>query len=100
MLSTWQVKQAKAGQRPRVAGLIVVRQRPSTAKGILFMSLEDESGLLDLVVKPPVYERLRPVLRGEPLVLVEGVVQRAGRVASLLVADVQPLVRGDGLVMR
>ncbi len=95
VLSTWQVKQAKAGQRARVAGLIVVRQRPSTAKGILFMSLEDESGLLDLVVKPPVYERLRLVLRGEPLVLVEGLVQRAGRVASLLVADAQPLVRGD-----
>ena len=52
VFSTWQVKQAKAGQRVQVAGLVVVRQRPSTAKGILFMSLEDESGLLDLVVKP------------------------------------------------
>jgi error-prone DNA polymerase len=91
ILSTWQVKQARPGQRVRVAGMVVVRQRPGTAKGILFMSLEDESGLLDLVVKPPVYARLRTVLRGQPLLLVEGVVQRAERAASLLVGDAHPL---------
>ncbi len=78
VLSGWQVKQMPRGRRARSAGFVVVRQRPATAKGILFMSLEDESGLLDLVVKPPVYARLRDVLRGRPLLIVEGIVQRSG----------------------
>ena len=85
ILSTWQVKQTEAGQRVRVAGFVVVRQRPSTAKGILFMSLEDESGLLDLVVKPDVYARLREVIRTNPLLIAEGAVQRNSRSVSVLV---------------
>jgi error-prone DNA polymerase len=85
VVSGWQIKQMVAGRRARTAGFAVVRQRPSTAKGILFMSLEDESGLLDLVVKPDVYDRLRDVLRNQPLLIVEGVVQRSGRSVSLLV---------------
>ena len=92
VLSGWQVKQMPAGRRVRSAGFVVVRQRPATAKGILFMSLEDESGLLDLVVKPPVYARLREVLRGQPLLVVEGIVQRSGRAVSLLVQHAQPLL--------
>jgi error-prone DNA polymerase len=86
VLSTWQVKhQARDGQRVRVAGMVVVRQRPQTAKGIMFISLEDESGLLDLVVKPEVYMRVRPVLQATALIAVEGVVQRTERVVSVLV---------------
>ena len=69
----------------RVAGFVVVRQRPATAKGILFMSLEDESGLLDLVVKPDIYARLREVIRTNPLLIAEGVVQRNSRSVSVLV---------------
>jgi error-prone DNA polymerase len=95
VLSTWQVKEARAGQRVWVAGLVVVRQRPQTAKGILFMSLEDESGLLDLVVKPEVYGRLRETLRQQPLLVVEGVVQRADRAVSLLVRGAEALSHGD-----
>lgn len=91
ILSCWQVKWERAGRQVRCAGFVVVRQRPATAKGILFMSLEDESGLLDLVVKPPVYTRLRGVLRGNPLLVVEGVVQRSGRTASLLLHHAEPL---------
>ncbi len=90
VFSTWQVKQAEAGERVQVAGFVVVRQRPSTAKGILFMSLEDESGLLDLVVKPNTYTRLREVIRGHPLLLATGIVQRNGRSASLLVHAAEP----------
>ena len=72
-----------------VGGLIVIRQRPSTAKGILFLSLEDESGLLDVVVKPEVYEQYRDIIRGRPLVIVAGVIQRAGVVASLLAQGIE-----------
>ena len=90
-LTCAEVKRTKAGRRVKCAGFVVVRQRPPTAKGILFLSLEDESGLLDVVVKPPVYEALRDVLRGHALILVEGVVQRSGRAASLLLLGAEPL---------
>ncbi len=92
ILSAWQVKQTEAGRRVRVAGYVVVRQRPATAKGILFMSLEDESGLLDLVVKPETYTRLRETIRSQPLLVVEGVVQRSGRATSVLVWAAQRVV--------
>ncbi len=88
--STGEVKQKAAGARVQTAGYVVVRQRPATAKGILFMSLEDESGLLDLVVKPARYAALRDVLRGEALLFVTGVVQRSGRAVSLLVEEASP----------
>jgi error-prone DNA polymerase len=91
VLTTGAVKQEEAGRRVRVAGFAVVRQRPATAKGIVFYSLEDESGLLDLVVKPDVYARLRRVLSGHPLLLVRGVVQRSGRAVSVLVWEAEGL---------
>ena len=91
VLSAWEVKQAEPGRRVRVAGMMAVRQRPATAKGIVFISLEDDSGLLDLVVKPDTWARLRDVLRGSMLLLVEGTVQRSGRAASLLVQDAAAL---------
>jgi error-prone DNA polymerase len=83
--SVWQVKQMEAGQKIQVAGMTAVLQRPPTAKGVLFVSLEDESGLLDLVIRPDVYEQVKPVLRQERLLLIEGRVQRAGGVVSVLV---------------
>ena len=55
-----------------VAGLVVARQRPATAKGVTFMLLEDEWGTINLVVPPPVYERHRLVVRTEPFVLARG----------------------------
>ncbi len=91
ILSTWQVKEAYAGQRLRVAGMVVVKQRPATARGILFCSLEDEAGLLDLVVKPETYTQYREVLRTHALLQFEGIVQRAATAVSLLVHHVQPL---------
>jgi error-prone DNA polymerase len=88
VLSTWQVKQARAGQRVRVGGMVVVRQRPPTAAGVTFLSLEDESGLLDVVIQPPVYARVKATLRGAGLIIIEGVVQREGRAVSLLASQV------------
>ncbi len=86
ILSTTEVKAQPNGRVVRVGGMAVVKQRPSTAKGVLFVSLEDEFGLLDLVVKPDVYKRFRPLLRHETFPLVEGVVQQASGAISVLVA--------------
>jgi error-prone DNA polymerase len=89
---TWEIKQMPRGARARTAGMVAIRQRPQTAHGIVFMSLEDESGLLDLVVKPEVWARLRSVLRGVLLIYVEGEVQRTGLAVSLLVREAAPLL--------
>ncbi len=89
---TWEVKQMARGSRARTAGMVVIRQRPQTSKGIVFMSLEDESGLLDVVVKPDVWARLRPVLKGALLLYLEGEVQCTGLAVSLLVHDAAPLL--------
>ncbi|HSN92690.1 MAG TPA: error-prone DNA polymerase [Anaeromyxobacteraceae bacterium] len=74
-----------------VAGLVVVRQRPETARGIVFVSLEDETGIANLVVMPDVYERFRPVVRGAPFLVARGRVERTGRVVNVRVESVAPL---------
>jgi error-prone DNA polymerase len=74
-----------------VAGLVIVRQQPETAHGIVFVSLEDETGIANLVVMPDVYERFRPVVRGSPFLLARGRVERNGRVVNVRVEALAPL---------
>ena len=79
------------GARIAVAGLAVARQRPSTAKGIVFMLLEDEHGQMNLIIPPPVYEAHRAIVRGEPLLLARGRFERVGRNENVLVDEVESL---------
>jgi error-prone DNA polymerase len=81
-LSSRELHDHPAGQ-VAVAGLAVARQRPATANGVVFMLLEDEAGQVNLIVPPPVYERFRPLVRGEPLLLARGRLERSGREARL-----------------
>ena len=67
-----------------VAGIVVARQRPATAKGIVFMLLEDETGTVNVVVKPDVYERHRAIARADPLLLVRGRLERRERNLNLV----------------
>jgi error-prone DNA polymerase len=76
----------------RAGGLVIVRQRPETASHLMFMTLEDETGLFNAIVYPQTYERLRRVLRGEPLVVVEGPLQKQDGVTHVLVRRAWPLV--------
>ncbi|MGZ8647189.1 MAG: DNA polymerase III subunit alpha [Solirubrobacteraceae bacterium] len=81
--------------RVRIGGLVVARQRPGTAKGIVFILLEDEFGTINLIVPPPVYERHRLTVRSEPLILAEGRLERlpvAGGAINVYVRDLRPLV--------
>ncbi|WP_228431142.1 DNA polymerase III subunit alpha [Baekduia soli] len=64
------------GARVRLGGLVVARQRPGTAKGVCFLLMEDETGTVNLVVPPKVYERDRTIVRAEPLVVADGVLER------------------------
>src|SRR5207247_5104957 len=82
----------------RVAGLVVARQRPGTAKGIVFMLLEDEHGTINLIVPPAVYERHRLTVRTEPLVLAAGRLERhpaAGGAINVLVDTLAPIAAPD-----
>jgi error-prone DNA polymerase len=90
-LSTAEVAAAPDRGSVAVAGLAIARQRPSTAKGIVFMLLEDEFGMVNLVVQPVVYERFRPLVRSEPLLLVRGRVERSGRNLNVLVSELESL---------
>ena len=93
ILGTWQVKhEARQGEWVWVAGMVVVRQRPQTAKGILFISLEDEAGLLDLVVKPDAYPLVRSVMQETMLIVAGGVVQQGEGVVSVVVNRMERLV--------
>ena len=85
VLSSGELATRGDGERVRVAGWAVVRQRPPTAKGHVFITLEDEEGLVNLIVRPDVYERHRDALRNSPLISVEGRVQREGHALSILV---------------
>jgi error-prone DNA polymerase len=67
------------------AGLVVARQRPATANGVVFMLLEDELAQVNLIVLPQVYERFRAVVRGEPLLLVRGRYEHADRNRNIVV---------------
>jgi error-prone DNA polymerase len=78
-----------------VAGLVVARQRPATAKGTLFMLLEDESGTINLIVRPRVFERCRLAISTERLVLARGRVQRLGGAISVLASEVNRLRVAD-----
>jgi error-prone DNA polymerase len=75
ILTAAQVKQTGNGTPVRTAGMVVCRQRPETAKGYIFLLLEDETGLTNVIVKPDLYEAERSVVRGELYVCVEGIVR-------------------------
>ena len=77
---------ARDGARASAAGLVLVRQRPGSASGVIFMTLEDEAGVVNVVVWPRVLERCRKAVLGARLALVRGRVQRAGEIVHL-VAD-------------
>ena len=68
----------------RVGGLVITRQRPETAKGFVFLTLEDETGLVNVIVRPDVYARYRRVLRTASILVVEGVLQKEEGVIDLV----------------
>jgi error-prone DNA polymerase len=79
------------GARVRVAGAVIVRQRPGTAKGFVFLSLEDETGIANAIVRPALFERDRAVVVHEPFVLVEGMLQHQDGVISVRATGIRPL---------
>ena len=86
------------GQQVEVAGLVLIRQRPGTAKGVVFMTLEDETGAANVIVWPHALERYRPIVMGTRLVRVVGEVQKEGIVIHIVARRLEDLsARLDGL---
>ncbi len=94
-ISSEELERAGHGAQVRVAGLVVARQRPETAKGVTFMLLEDELGTINLIVPPAVHDECRMVVRGEPLVVADGRVEHREGVTNVLVHDIRRLERSD-----
>jgi error-prone DNA polymerase len=90
-LSSEDLAAARAGSTVAVAGMAVARQRPATANGVVFMLLEDEHGQVNLVVPPAVYDRFRPLVRAEPLLLARGRFERLGRNRNVVVRELESL---------
>ena len=67
------------GRRVRVAGAVITRQRPGTAKGFVFLTLEDETGIANVIVTPDLFTEYRRAIVGEPYLLVEGTPADSGR---------------------
>jgi error-prone DNA polymerase len=89
------LKRVRAGRRVRVAGAVITRQRPGTAKGFVFLTLEDETGIANIIVRPDLFDDFRLVIVGEPFVLVEGIMQQQDDVTSVKAERLYAL-GGDG----
>ncbi|HEY3354470.1 MAG TPA: error-prone DNA polymerase [Polyangia bacterium] len=90
VLRASEVARAPAGAHVKVAGLAIVRQRPGTAKGMVFITIEDETGLVNLVLTPQIFARFRAA-RDEVLLLCEGRIERAGDVVNVRVTKLESL---------
>ena len=83
-LSTKDACNLANGTRAQTAGIVLVRQRPGSASGVCFITIEDETGVANLVVWPNVFERFRAIVMGARIILVKGRIQRAEGVTHLV----------------
>ncbi|MGB9511758.1 MAG: error-prone DNA polymerase, partial [Candidatus Acidiferrum sp.] len=79
------------GQYTRVAGCVIARQRPGTAKGFVFLSLEDETGIANVIIHPDLYQKYRLIINREKFLRVEGILQNQDKVLSIKAARILPV---------
>ncbi|CUH76168.1 OB-fold nucleic acid binding domain-containing protein [Tropicibacter naphthalenivorans] len=94
-LPTSQLDQPPNGARVTVAGIVILRQRPGTAKGVIFLTLEDESGVVNVIVWRAMYERFRRAVISGRMLRVTGRIQRDNGVTHVLadtIEDISPLL--------
>ena len=86
--------QVRHGRRVRVAGMVITRQRPGTAKGFVFLTLEDETGVSNVIIRPDLFDRARMAVIGRPFLIVDGVLQHQDGVLSVKAERLQGLDAG------
>jgi error-prone DNA polymerase len=91
VLSAADLRNYKDGEYVSAAGCIIARQRPGTAKGFIFLSMEDETGIANVIITPNLYERERVVVTRSKFVLVEGALQNQDGVIHIKAKRIQPL---------
>jgi error-prone DNA polymerase len=91
VLKAADLKNMRHGQLVRVAGWVIVRQRPGTAKGFVFLSMEDETGIANVIITPQLFEQNRLALVDYPFLLIEGALQHQDNVVSVKAKSVEPL---------
>ena len=91
LFGPFDIRKLRDGTFVRVAGWVIVRQRPGTAKGFMFLSLEDETGVSNIIVTPQLFDKYRSELVGHPFLLIEGALQNQDNVISVKASHVQPL---------
>jgi len=79
------------GQYLRIGGCVIARQRPGTAKGFVFLSLEDETGVANAIITPDLFQKNRLLVSSEQFLMVEGILQNQDHVISVKAARVLPL---------
>jgi error-prone DNA polymerase len=82
---------ARHGATVQIGGNVICRQRPGTAKGFVFISLEDETGVSNAIVTPDLFERMRLVITEEPFLVIEGIVQNTDNVVLIKAQEIRPL---------
>jgi error-prone DNA polymerase len=91
VLTSSELRNYKDGEYVRAAGCVIARQRPGTAKGFIFLSMEDETGIANVIITPDLYERERVVVTRSKFVLVEGALQNQDGVIHVKANRIQPL---------
>jgi error-prone DNA polymerase len=91
VLTSSELRDYKDGEYVRAAGCVIARQRPGTAKGFIFLSMEDETGIANVIITPDLYERERVVVTRSKFVLVEGALQNQDGVVHVKAKRIQPL---------
>ena len=86
---------AKHGSMVQIAGNVICRQRPGTAKGFVFLSLEDETGVSNAIVDPDLFERFRLLITEEDFLVIEGEVQNSDNVVLIKTRHIKPLAHGE-----
>ena len=85
---------AKNGRRVRVAGMVITRQRPGTAKGFVFLTLEDETGISNVIIRPDLFDQNRMAVVRQPFLIVDGVLQHQDGVLSVRAERVEGMSGG------
>ncbi len=93
-------KQQRDGAAVKVAGCVITRQRPGTAKGFVFLSLEDETGIINIIVRPDLFDRTRKICTASPYLLIKGILQSTFGVISVKAGGIEELTLRDAAVMQ
>ena len=90
ILAACELARLTNGRAVRIAGCVIARQRPGTAKGFVFLSIEDETGIANAIITPAVYEQFKQIVVYEKFLLIEGELQNQENVISVKARRIRP----------